>query len=51
MTRGRGHREVRENVRRDLLESRTGLKTPEYFWKCPGCKKKGCVIDGRDVVG
>jgi lipopolysaccharide biosynthesis regulator YciM len=39
--------EVYVNVPDDYFESQTGLRTAEYFWKCPECRKKGCVFNGR----
>jgi hypothetical protein len=43
------YRDVQENVAADMLEAQTGLVTPEYFWKCPDCRKNGYVIRGRRV--
>jgi hypothetical protein len=43
----RSARDVRTDVMGTQLEMKTGLKTPEWFWKCPDCKHRGYVLNGR----
>ena len=42
--------QVHEGVLHEMRESRVGLKTPEFFWKCADCRKRGYVFLGRDVI-
>jgi hypothetical protein len=46
----RGYGAVRENVASDMIESEFGLSTPELFWKCPDCRRRGYSINGREVT-
>ena len=43
----RSARDVRSDVVATQFEMKTGLKTPEWVWKCPDCKHRGFVLNGR----
>ncbi len=40
-----GYRDVGGEVRQQVVEERTGLKTARYFWKCPDCRNKGSIFE------
>jgi hypothetical protein len=48
-----GNRRSAAEVRRDVVASRTeirtGMKTPEAFWRCSDCTHKGYVLNGRSM--
>ncbi len=41
--------EVRRDVLRSRTEIRTGMTTPEAFWRCSDCNHKGYVLNGRSM--
>ncbi len=40
-----GYRDVGGEVRQQVVEERTGLKTARCFWRCPDCGNSGAIFD------
>jgi hypothetical protein len=36
---------------RNRLDLKVGLKTPDLFWRCPDCHKKGEIRDLSELDG
>jgi len=36
--------QAREELRGEILEARTGLKTPTRFWRCQDCRNRGAIF-------